>query len=101
MITSSQVVSGIQNATEENFGLNLYPNPANTEIQIELSVPLNSDAMFIVSDLPGRQLINKNVSLVKGKQNITLDLSTLDSGSYLFQLHTSQGSVSRKFVVVK
>lgn len=102
VITPNQVATGINDDMESMNMFTVYPNPASTTIHLELSTEMPVDAVLSIMDLTGRALYSGNVSLSTGKQTFDFDLSTFESGTYLLQLKTVQGSVSyRKFAVIQ
>lgn len=78
----STTTSGIQevNATE----VNLYPNPAENSIMLDLSRVSETALNVRIMDLTGRVLVNENG--LNGGYQYEYNLSTLSSGSYLLEL---------------
>ena len=69
----------------------LYPNPVTNELNIATS---NSEIIekIAVYNLIG-QLVKSTVGDIR-----TIDLSELNSGSYLIKIHTDQGIIDRKII---
>lgn len=75
--------------------LKVYPNPASTEVVIEL--PEYSGFTTIqVTDLTGRTLINKPVSMV---ENEILNISELRKGIYMIVAHQGNTTYNQKLTV--
>ena len=89
----------------ENKNLNIYPNPANGELRIELRVEpamtmgqaRNDNELKIESveifDVYGRSILNSQFSILN-----SIDVSHLPSGVYLVRIYTESGCVDRKLV---
>lgn len=86
------ISSVAENVTEINFSL--YPNPVTTMITVNLSL---SEGQFKIYNAMG-QLVT---SSVVGKQNTSIDISSLSSGIYYLHLQTNDGAGVKKFEVVK
>jgi hypothetical protein len=74
--------------------LQLYPNPANTALQVEVISEEEATKSVQVFDLAGRMILYKNAVLVKGLNTILLDVNVLSSGTYLVKM----GSEMSRFV---
>lgn len=76
----------------DNLGLtdiSVYPNPSNGFINIQSSIQITSIQLI---DFSGK-LVYENQSNLKG-----IDLSNVENGMYLLQIHTDNGMVSKKIV---
>jgi len=77
--------AGIKEYTNENY--KVYPNPATSDVIIELNTLHNDDIYFQLYDLEGRML---NKVSMKGKTKITISRNGLQSGIYIFRIITNQ-----------
>jgi hypothetical protein len=77
--------------------LSLYPNPANTELNVTLT--LDKGGMYTVAffDLQGRMVKEKLVN-VEPNQNLRFDISDLESGVYLFQVSNGINTFTEKLI---
>lgn len=85
------LIIGVTDALSE--GLNVYPNPSNGEFVIEMS-GVEGDAALEVMDVTGRVVYSEIVTL-NGNFRKTMNLDVA-KGSYLLQISTEEGSVTRK-----
>jgi len=67
--------------------LTIYPNPANSELNISTSFPMD-DMIVEIYDITGRRVHHENT------KNNTIDVSKLPSGMYILKV----GDVSTKFI---
>ena len=82
---------------EENklFGqdLNIYPNPASAITSISFQLELPESMLVKIVDLKGQVVVHHELgSLQPGKNQIELDLSSLQNGIYICQL-TNNGTI--------
>jgi hypothetical protein len=83
----------------EIAGLNVYPNPASTEVNVSFEAK-NADYTIKLVDLQGRVIANQNLSNLNGTQVVSFSTSTVAKGSYIVSI-TSNGMTSTKSVVIK
>ena len=74
-----------------NSLLKLYPIPASNSLSIEAKSPLNE---ITISNLTGKVLLHKSANGYK----TSLDLSNLQSGTYIITVRTEKGTMSYKFI---
>ena len=74
-----------------------YPNPANEVVTI--SIEASGSANLVVSDISGKLVFNDNITLVNGQT--TVDINSLESGVYIFNVTLETGETSQFNVVKK
>ncbi len=75
----------------------VYPNPATNVLTIEYKLPNNEEAIMQIIDIMGRLVITKNLSSQKqpfGKLTMTLNISSLSQGVYLYKVVQNGGAIS-------
>jgi len=92
---SSNVV-GINQSSQDNKPINLYPNPANDIINFDLNSMSQKSELLIFNSLG--QIV-RQINIDKGKQSIQVDIANLLNGVYFYKLIEESGkSTSGKFV---
>jgi len=83
--------------------LRLAPNPADKMISCYLNSGQQTTAMIMVTDLTGRKLISRSVNLQQGYNQLSLDISSLPAGGYVFRLTDKTGAInsSNEFEVIR
>ena len=77
---------------ESKSSLNIYPNPSNGIINIELD---NQDSFTIqVNDIVGKLITQKEIN-----SNTTLDLKSLDTGIYFVNIYNDKESKVAKIII--
>nr|MBK7790372.1 T9SS type A sorting domain-containing protein [Saprospiraceae bacterium] len=89
-------LSSIWNDTDNEF--KVYPNPATTELTIQLPSDRGSATTVSLYDMMGRKLVSQSVA--DGDNTVSMDLGRLNSGLYILSviadgevIHTEKVSV--------
>jgi len=79
-----------------------YPNPFNPATTITFSLPQRSNLMLIVYDALGREVSSLANSVYEaGRYNVRFRGSNFASGMYFYTMTTSQGTVTKKMILIK
>lgn len=92
------LVTGIKRTTLNEIS-KIYPNPANTILQLEIQSKQNSSITLNIIDMKGSLLDTKTITTTKGILSTTFDVSKLAAGNYLLNLYDEEGMASYLFVV--
>ena len=79
--------------------MTIYPNPAGDEFTVQSLLFKVSRTFVELYDLNGRKLLEKNIP--RGSQEVTVDVSSLQSGFYFCRIRTENGSVTKKLIIRK
>lgn len=90
--TSVDDVSVISNMT-------VFPNPANSKVQIMANVESNDMALIEIYDALGNLCLSKNVVSTNGFVNETFELNGLKSGFYFVKLSANQSVMVKKLIL--
>ncbi|MCD6012021.1 MAG: hypothetical protein K0Q79_1883 [Flavipsychrobacter sp.] len=96
---ASNYVNNVTSAVANSF--TIYPNPAENSFSAVISSEFAANAEMRISDITGRTMMTKTVSLQKGSQTIPVDASSLAAGTYLVTLSTGQAVQTQKLVIMK
>jgi CubicO group peptidase (beta-lactamase class C family) len=77
----------------------LYPTPVRQALTIQVAAPTAAPATLLLTDMAGKVLVRKRLSLVAGGNSFTLPVAGLAGGCYLVRLVSSFGEEVRKVVV--
>jgi len=96
---------GIKDVPEylpNGFSLNLFPNPFNSIVNIELSLSTASDIKLTLYDISGRVLNNiAEKRYTPGQHRLQLKMGDLAAGIYLLETKTVTGNNIQKLVYLK
>lgn len=87
--------------TEElaaNNKFEVYPNPAEDQINVSLTLAQSTNTVINVLDITGKVVKTVNVGEVNGDKNISISLDELNAGVYFIELVTPEGKQVKKFV---
>ncbi|MDZ4845095.1 MAG: T9SS type A sorting domain-containing protein [Chitinophagales bacterium] len=87
--------------SENKTFVNLFPNPADMKIHLEINPPNNFEEFQVrILDGNGKELENKNIDILANKYS--LDVRGLTSGTYFYSLvSNTKVYQSGKFIVTK
>jgi PKD repeat protein len=81
------------------LGLNVYPNPADEELNIAFTVANEDIIQFKVQDVSGKQLKSYTIKALSGFNHILIDTKDLASGMYFIRLNSPKSSKLVPFIV--
>jgi hypothetical protein len=98
MVRMNFSAAGIED-NDASFGMNVYPNPAENEANISVSVE-NANVAVTLTDLSGKVVYNNNLGTVNGTKNVTINTSNFANGIYMVGVN-SNGNISTKKLVIR
>jgi hypothetical protein len=98
-ITYTPATAGISNYNAGDFKVNIFPNPSNDFIAIQVLGLNNENLSIELFDVTGR-LVQKS-SINAGATNTYLDTKTLYAGSYLVKISGATINSTKKVVITK
>ena len=84
----------------QDKSINVFPVPANTEINIEAPIDVVLDKVILI-DLTGRIMISQSINISSSNELVSLDISSVSSGVYFLQIHSSNRTIVNKIIVSK
>jgi extracellular elastinolytic metalloproteinase len=97
-VVDSNPPSSVEDLANVGINLNVFPNPTDRILNVQLETPTPADITFALTTLDGRTLLAQTVR-VNGLHNQVLDVSSLPEGMYLLQVMTEGGVSTRKVVI--
>jgi hypothetical protein len=92
--TNGCAVAGIEQFTNNNEQVNIYPNPNNGSFVIEQSSVAKQTMQ--VYDVNGKLVLSQTIN---GKTSI--DANSLNEGVYNISLQSNEGVVNKRLVIVR
>lgn len=101
--TTSQVVNpattaGISEDVQASFTFGFYPNPATENVTMNYNLVQSAKVTYVIYDLTGKQIQTESANRFPGAQQQNIDISSLQSGTYLLSVHANGNSVTKRFV---
>ncbi len=97
-------LSGINDSPDLISQINVYPNPSNEFVMVELFNPTQKNISVVISDVLGKQTIQKSAACYStGKQTITLNINDVPNGIWLISVvdEANQKLTTQKIVIQK
>lgn len=95
-IVNGELGVGFQEV-EGAFAVNVFPNPSNGKVFIEMKNEENSDAVLEVLGIDGKLLLSQPLGFTHGTHQ--LNLSNLSEGMYLLKIQTNKTKIVKKVVI--
>lgn len=96
--TYSSLVSIEETKSEQ---VRIYPNPANSELFIDLQIHNSSVVEVSLLDISGREIVYNTISpqISPGKNSLRIPIENIKSGTYIVKLGFENKVLTRKIVV--
>ncbi len=89
---------GISNTNTIIDNINVFPNPSNGIINIQITSQ-SSNAQLRIMDASGKIVYNERINTLNGQYNNTIDLSNNAKGVYSLQIITNNQVITKKVVL--
>jgi len=87
---------------EKSDGYFVYPNPANSILNIQMSLSKQADHQIEITDLSGKVLSKKELKIERAGNNIyQIDISKFAEGAYLVKIVSQQKIHMEKFSIIR
>lgn len=87
-----------ESANEINFSI--FPNPANTSLNIRCESQIKSKIYFELYNLLGEKIMSEQLQMNENQK--TIDISIINSGTYVYQMHSENKLLqTNKIVIIK
>jgi len=80
--------------------VSVYPNPVSSHATVSMDINTKTDVLVQIYDLSGRMVMNINGGVFDiGNQELTIDCSNLETGTYILKVNAGKDSGSSKLIV--
>ena len=87
------------NVLDNEIRFEVFPNPNNGIFELAVNLETGRKAMISLSTIDGRIISKNQFALEKGKNQIELNYSGIQSGMYLLRLSTEMENITRKIMI--
>jgi hypothetical protein len=96
----SSIISGVSNPINENFSMELYPNPANNQVTVSYENKTNGVVNFTLVNVYGQAVYTRSLNdFGAGAYNLLINTSDLAAGIYFMNMEVEGSSLSKRLVV--
>lgn len=100
LILNMACVAGVEDMNFDGSSIEVYPNPANSAINVNFSVENNSAVQVELLDLSGRLILTKNeLNIENGKVEESFDCSAIPNGNYLMNVKINDKVITKNVAV--
>jgi len=99
----SDIIQVNTTCIEDNIGtLDIFPNPVqNNDVHLRLYSGAEASANVVIMNVAGKVVVQQDVEIIKGVNQIDLSVARLTAGTYFVQIESANWrSTSEKFVKV-
>jgi hypothetical protein len=89
---------GLSGELQEGVLLNIYPNPTNGKLYIDIESNQSKILDVVLMDLNGKKLMEQNWN-TGNESSLVLDLEGLQEAIYLVQIKSDTGIITRRIIV--
>lgn len=79
--------------------LNVYPNPANSHVKVDFSLPRSAEAKVTILTLTGKTLLQQNIQANAGRNSIQLNTQGIAAGFYIIKLRVDDTVQIKRLVI--
>lgn len=98
---SALLVSSTKDTENTITSLNVYPNPVQDRLNLDLSVTEKTDYQLQIINTMGQVVHQQVYTAITGEQNVVLDIAHLATGAYHLTLQSKEQLTSHKFMKIK
>ena len=81
------------------FEMNLYPNPVDGVLNVSMDLNTEEDLVYTVLDMQGRVIKQVRASLAQGRNILEIDTQDMQQGQYIFLVNSTEGVMTKRFIV--
>lgn len=93
----AQAATGIRNYDKENSSINIFPNPANNQLNVKIASGKNQEGSIEVYNINGAKILSQPAMFNNGNNTISLNTSSLSAGNYFLTVKTEEGMFAKRF----
>lgn len=79
----------------------IYPNPTAAVLNVTFNVNTDMNVQLMIMDIQGRTVHQELVNAYNGAQQLQINTSELEVGTYLITLLSDSGRLTKRFVVIR
>lgn len=93
----------VLNISEQNniSGLNIYPNPADKELNIQLNLETDQDLTFKLMNVQGQEVLSRYIAGQNGENLVILGTQDISQGVYFLNVLSNNGTNTIRKIVIK
>lgn len=85
----------------EAVTLEVFPNPASTEIHVRYAIQPGSQARILLFNCIGQTIFLQDLVTMEGREEVLMEVGDLPSGIYFLEFRTAGERVNRKVIITR
>ena len=98
-VNGTDVTAGLNNLSQIDDLVQVYPNPATTTVSVSLQIKEQSDVTISVTDIAGKEISSKNYGQMNGASVITINTSNTPAGVYFVNVKMNNAITQKKVII--
>ena len=92
------ICTDVIDLADNDINVNIYPNPASTQINLDIESVENITGQVKITSLLGQVVMAKNINIIEGNNSVNLNISNLPNGLYTVTFFSKNGGFSKKII---
>lgn len=98
-VTGTDVTVGLNDLSQIDDLVQVYPNPATTTVSVNLQIKEQSEVAISVTDIAGKEISSKNYGQMNGASVITINTSNTPAGVYFVNVKMNNAVTQKKVII--
>ena len=99
---TADIAAGINEFGSLKGGIALYPNPAESQVNVGFTLTAPEKVSIVVTDIAGRVVSTaEQGSMGAGNHEVSLDLPSLNAGMYFVNVNAGKYSGTQRLMITK
>lgn len=96
-VLGQQSATGINNYNNDNSSVDVFPNPANEQLNVKIASSKNQEGSIEVYNVSGAKVFSQPTMLNNGNNTISLNTAAFSAGNYFLSVKTEEGMFAKRF----
>ena len=97
--TSYSDIKVLRFTDKQELNLTVFPNPTREAVYVDLSSFGSGNATLSLVNAAGKIILTKNISILNGNYNTSINVSKFAKGNYVLQVKNAGSSISKVLVI--
>lgn len=89
----------VEPVSPEDFGLEIYPNPADDYITVTAQLPTEADATIVLRSLDGREVLHTTMQIATTGSVKTVPVGSVTAGMYVLEVRTDDAVTNSRVII--
>jgi len=95
----SNIISLLRSADSKFALKSIYPQPSTAAFFASVFSPIDDVLAYQITNIEGKQLIDGQMSITAGNQELSIETPGLSSGIYILRMQTGSAVITQRIVI--